>query len=88
MSKSKRVDPSKLDKPRSRHVIRNGLDQYKPSLYDKRVYEEQNEHHRQAKLWYKQGQKDRATGIEAEFVPIEYRKHYDMGWASAGERGK
>lgn len=82
MSKSKRVDPTKVGKPQSRHAIRSGYE-YKPSLHDKRRYEEQAEHHRQAKLWYKQGQQDRAQGTETEFIPTEYRKHYDMGFASA-----
>lgn len=85
MARTNRVDPSKLGRPLSRHVIREGYDQYQRSSSDTRHWEEQQEHYRQGKLWYKQGVTDREAGVSAnERVPTEYQEHYNAGYAPRG----
>lgn len=82
MSRTKRVDPTKVGKPQTRHAIRSGYEST-PSLHDRRIYEQRDEHYRQGKLWYQQGKKDAAEGVTNDAVPAEYRKHYDTGRAAA-----
>lgn len=85
MARTNRVDPSKWGKPLSRHVIRNGYDQYQRNSSDVRHWEEQQEHYRQGKLWYKQGVADRENNATPnENVPDEYQGHYNAGYAPRG----
>lgn len=87
MARTKRYDATKQTRPLSRHVIREGLDQYQLSVADRQFYDDRNEHYRQAKEWMKTGIQHREEGhppLEDKDIPSEFLNHYHLGYASRG----